>query len=131
MAAELVVAEYEGQTGNPDHITRSEHGLVPLAWLADMSGARGEVPGEHRNRQGADWDAFKADIAAHGIQHPVFVTVDFGQAPRISEGSHRRDAAAELGMAFVPAEIRYFGNAQIQGTLARRAGAVREHEMEA
>lgn len=45
-------------------------------------------------------------------EHGVFVTVDWGEEPKLSEGNHRRDAAVELGMTHVPAEVRYFGHAQ-------------------
>lgn len=107
--------DYEGQVGNRDHITRVEHGMLPTSAIATMHGARGEVPGEHRNRQGAKWDSFKDDIRANGIKSPVFITVDHGQAPVLSEGSHRRDAAVELAHSHVPAEIRYYGHAERNG----------------
>jgi hypothetical protein len=109
---QVVVKDYEGTVGDPTHITRSIRGLVPTAAIAGLHGVKGEVPGEHRNRQGQRWDDFKADIAAKGIKDPVFITVDHGEQPKISEGNHRRDAALELGMTHVPAEIRYFGHAE-------------------
>lgn len=117
----LDVREYEGRTGDPSHITRSERGMIPVSWIARTPGAAGERPGEHRNRQGQDWEGFKSDVAANGVQDPVFVTVDHGQEPQLSEGNHRRDAAAELGHTHIPAEVRYFGHAEQQGTLEQRA----------
>lgn len=117
--AQFSVSEYEGRTGEPSHITRTEYGMVPVAWVAAMHGRNGEVPGEHRNRQGEDWDRYKADIAANGIQSPIFVTKDYGQEPRLSEGSHRRDAAVELGHSHIPAEIRYFGHSEHEGLVGR------------
>jgi hypothetical protein len=112
--------DYEGTTGNSGHITRTERGMIPAVALAHLKGASGEVPGEHRNRSGPEWESFKSDIAENGIRDPVFVTVDHGREPVISEGSHRRDAAAELGMSHVPAEIRYYGHAEQQGTVLDR-----------
>lgn len=110
----LQTKDYEGTTGNPSHITRNETGFIPTSAVAGMMGARGEVPGEHRNKQGAEWDRFKGDIAEHGIKHPIFITVDHGEQPKLSEGNHRRDAAVELGHSHVPVEIRYFGHAERQ-----------------
>jgi len=109
---QLVAKDYEGEVGNPQHITRREEGHVPTAAIAGLGGVRGEAPGAHRNRQGPAWEKFKDDIAARGIQNPIFITVDHGDEPKISEGNHRRDAAVELGMSHVPVEIRYFGHAE-------------------
>lgn len=119
--AGLAVTEFEGRTGDATHITRIERGTIPLAVIAHLPGVKGEVPGQHRNRQGAAWDAFKADVARTGIQVPIFITVDHDSWPKISEGNHRRDAAAELGMTMVPVLIRYFGHAEAQGTVIQRA----------
>lgn len=107
--------EYEGRVGNPNHITRTESGMLPTSAIAGLRGRAGELPGEHRNRQGADWEGFKNDIASNGIRNPIFVTADHGESPKISEGNHRRDAAVELGMSHVPVEIRYYGHAEQQG----------------
>lgn len=120
------VSEYEGDVGNRDHITRSEIGNIPTDVVRNLHGARGEVPGEHSNRRGQDWEDFKADIARNGIREPIFITVDHGEEPKLNEGSHRRDAAVELGMKEIPAEVRYFGHAEQQGTLHDRAGLQRE-----
>jgi ParB/Sulfiredoxin domain len=114
------VHDYEGTTGRGDHITRSELGMIPTAAIAGLYGAEGEVPGEHRNRQGSEWDEWKRDIAERGIQKPVFITVDYGEEPKISEGNHRRDAAVELGMPHTPVQIRYFGHAEKQGSVFQR-----------
>lgn len=104
--------DYEGEVGRSDHITRGQRGHLPVEAVAQLAGARGEVPGEHRNRQGERWEHFKSDIAEHGIKEPIFITVDHGEQPKISEGNHRRDAAVELGHSHVPVEIRYFGHAE-------------------
>lgn len=114
------VRDYEGRTGELTHITRSEHGLMPTAAIASLPGVQGELPGEHRNRKGEQWESFKDDIAANGIHSPLFITVDYGEEPRISEGNHRRDAAVELGLPRVPVEIRYFGHAERQGSVHAR-----------
>lgn len=103
--------DYEGEAGNPSHITRNLHGTLPTSAVKHLYGARGERPGEHRNRQGERWEHFKADIAEHGIQSPIFVTVD-EHGPQISEGNHRRDAAVELGLSRVPVQVRYFGHSE-------------------
>lgn len=100
-----------GEDGNRTHITRELRGTLPTSMLAQMPGASGEVPGEHRKRSGETWRAFVDDVRTNGIKNPVFVTVDYGQPPRLSEGNHRRDAAVELGLAEVPVQVRFFGNA--------------------
>jgi hypothetical protein len=73
-----------GTVGNRTHITREDTGWLPIESVVNMPGARDEVPGEHRNKQGQDWDDFKSDIAARGIENPLFITVDHGQAPLLS-----------------------------------------------
>jgi|SRR5262245_48229164 len=117
---QLTVNDYEGTVGRADHITRGEHGTMPTAAIARLPGVKGERPGEHRNYSGPQWEGFKRDIAAHGITNPIFITVDYGKPPMISEGNQRRDAAVELGLPDVPVEIRYFGHAERQGTVWER-----------
>jgi ParB-like nuclease family protein len=118
---ELDVKDYEGEVGNRNHITRTELGMMPISHVRHLLGATGERPGEHRTRHGERWDEFKNDVARRGIENPIFVTVDYGESPRISEGNHRRDAAVELGMKHVPVEARYFGHAEQEGSLKDRA----------
>jgi ribosomal protein S18 acetylase RimI-like enzyme len=113
----LVTKEYEGEVGNKDHITCRQDGTLPTASIAHLQGVMGEQPGEHRNKQGQRWDDFLADVKANGIKEPIFITVDYGEQPKISEGNHRRDAAVELGLPEVPVEIRYFGHAEQQSKL--------------
>lgn len=113
MTAEVEKQSYwAGQKGNNTHLTGRVYGRVPIEAVASMRGARGEVPGEHRNKQGEKWDAFKSDIAERGIQHPIFITHDRGSGPRLSEGNHRRDVAMELGHTHVPVEVAYSGHAE-------------------
>jgi 8-oxo-dGTP pyrophosphatase MutT (NUDIX family) len=119
----LQVKEYEGEEGNSNHITRSERGMIPIEWVRAMPGARGERPGEHRNRQGVQWEEFKNALRTAGdggIHAPLFITVDHGSEPKLAEGNHRRDAYVEMGATHVPAEIRYFGHAERQGTVGDR-----------
>ena len=104
--------DWEGEVGNERHITRRVHGTLPISKVANLAGARGEIPGAHRNKQGERWESFKSDIAENGIQEPIFITHDHGHAPRISEGNHRRDAAVELGHKEVPVEVSYFGHSE-------------------
>lgn len=118
----LNVRSYEGEVGNNDHITRVETGSIPVGAVANLPGVRGEVPGEHRNRKGKDWEKFVSDVRENGVREPVFVTVDHGGHPQISEGNHRRDAAVEAGQTHIPAEIRYYGHAEHAGTVLERAG---------
>jgi hypothetical protein len=113
--APLRIKDYEGQTGNPQHITRNERGHIPTTAVMHMPGVKGERPGEHRNRQGEKWNSFVDDIRANGIKEPIFITKDYREEARISEGNHRRDAAVEAGLSHVPVEIRYFGHAERQG----------------
>lgn len=116
----LETHDYEGRVGDPNHITRKQTGTVPTAAIADLLGKAGETPGAHRNRQGARWQAFLDDVKKNGIQRPIFITVDHGEPPRISEGNHRRDAAVELGLPNVPVEITYFGHAEQEGNVTDR-----------
>lgn len=112
---------FEGRVGNRDHITRVESGTVPTSVIANLPGARGERPGEHRNRQGERWEEFLDDIRRNGIQQDIFITVDPDGTTLISEGNHRRDAAVELTMVEVPVYVRYFGHAERKYLLGRPA----------
>lgn len=108
----LTTEDHEGEVGNANHITRTQYGHLPIGAVASMPGARGEIPGEHRNKQGEHWQSFKDDIHHNGIHTPLFITVDHGDVPRLSEGNHRRDAAVEVGHTHVPVEVRYYGHAE-------------------
>ena len=107
-----VTYEDRGRVGERTHITRDAMGTLPIAAVANLMGVMGEKPGEHRNRRGEAWEEFLADIRANGILTPIFITVDYGEEPRISEGNHRRDAAVELGFTEVPVHVRFFGHAE-------------------
>lgn len=114
---DLATEHWDGETGNKDHMTHRETGWLPTEAIEHMHGLRGERPGEHRNRQGQDWDDWSGEVGRNGIRSPLHITVDHGEPPRISEGNHRRDAAVRHGHARVPVEITYFGNAQDEGTV--------------
>jgi ParB-like nuclease domain len=116
----LATTDYEGRLGDPQHLTRREEGHIPTSVLANVPGLRGEVPGEHRNRQGDRWEEFKDDIRRNGMQSPIHINVDYDKPVRIYEGSHRRDAALELGLSHVPVTIQYFGHAERQGSVHER-----------
>lgn len=116
------VQRYEGTVGDNSHITMNEEGRLPPDALRRFEGAAGEARGEHRARQGADWEAFVDDVRQNGVREPIFVTVDHGSAPVISEGNHRLDAAIEAGVADVPVHVRYFGHAEQQTRLNPNVG---------
>jgi 8-oxo-dGTP pyrophosphatase MutT (NUDIX family)/GNAT superfamily N-acetyltransferase len=113
--------DYEGAVGDRTHITRNVQMDLPTHLVAHMPGVMDERPGEHRNMQGDKWEDFKNDISANGIKNPLFITVDHGQRPRLSEGNHRRDAAIELGLKHVPAQVRYYGHAERDSDLEDQA----------
>lgn len=104
--------DFEGRVGDRSHITRIQTGHLPIHAVATLRGANGEVPGEHTTRSDARYAELREDIRQNGIQKPIFITVDHGEEPKISEGNNRRDIALELGHSHVPAEIRYFGHAE-------------------
>jgi len=126
--AALSTQDYDGVEGNNDHITRNESGTVPLSWVQNLRGFRGEMPGEHRNYEGDEWEGFKQAVhnGEPGYRNPLFIMVMHGKEPRIAEGNHRRDAYAENGATHVPVEVRYFGHAERQGGLGERAGMPHE-----
>ncbi len=37
-----------------------------------------------------------------GVQNRLSITADHGEAPKVNEGNHRRDAAVESGLERVP-----------------------------
>jgi 8-oxo-dGTP diphosphatase len=107
---------YEGERGNRSHETRSDLGMIPTSAIANMGGVNGEKPGEHSTKSDEEWAAFRDQLDADGgIRRPIFITKDWGQEPRISEGNNRRDWAVLRGVSHVPVEIKYFGHAEEQG----------------
>jgi hypothetical protein len=120
-AAALEVAFREhGAYGNNTHITMEEKGTIPIEVVANMLGQSGEIPGDHRNMKGEEWEEFKADLTANGMHYGIFIVVEVGEPIRVWEGNHRRDAAVELGWDEIPVQIRYFGHAEQDGTLMER-----------
>lgn len=116
----MIHSQYDepGSIGNRTHITREIKGTLPTSAIAKMPGVMGEVPGEHRNKQGSHWEDFKSDIQDNGIKNPIFITHDYDDPePKISEGNHRRDAAVENEMPEVPVTVRYFGHAEYHDRL--------------
>lgn len=113
----LIAKTYPGTAGNSSHITATQEGTISPQKLKTFEGASGEIRGQHRNMQGAQWTAFVDDVRQNGVQKPIFVTRDYGGKFKISEGNHRLDAALEAGLKSVPVEVRYFGTAEAQGML--------------
>lgn len=112
---ELVIKLYEGKTGDKTHLTRHEFGMIDPRLIAHIPGESGEIRGLHRNMTGRKWDDFKLDVSINGVREHILIIVDPGKSPFIREGNHRLDAALEAGLAFVPVDIRYFGNSQQNG----------------
>lgn len=119
MATDRDVRDFEGETGNSNHITRKVYGHVSVDAVRNLRGVKGEVPGEHRNMSGDRWESFKSDVRDRGVQQPIFITHDYGEEPKISEGNHRRDAAVAAGHSTIPAEINYYGHAEQHDQLFR------------
>lgn len=111
----MALSFHEGKTGNKSHLTAQQIGMAPVEMLKEIQGQKGEIRGQHRNRQGKEWEKFKKDIAKKGVKEKILIIKEYGKAPTVYEGNHRLDAAVELGMEYIPAEIRYFGNAQEDG----------------
>ena len=114
--------EYNGQTGSTRHITMNQDAWVPISTLLTLKGVMGEVrefdaDGRFGNYSKEQWAAFLADISTNGITEPVFITVDYGKRPEVSEGNHRIQALRQLGYKYAPCQIRYFGNAQLESGL--------------
>lgn len=103
--------DFIGEVGNDTHITRTETGMADPQSLLDLSGAKGEIRGQHVRRQGVEWQEFVKDIQTNGVKEPIFITVD-SKGSLLSEGNHRLDAAIEAGLKEIPVEIRYFGHSE-------------------
>jgi len=113
------IKEFDGTTGNKDHLTRRELGSIDPNKLKDYSGVSGEIRGQHTTRSDESFEKLKKDISENGIKEPIFITKDYGSMPKISEGNNRIDAAIALGLKEVPVEINYFGNSQKQGLVGQ------------
>jgi hypothetical protein len=61
----------------------------------------------------SDWDAlphdsrYEADIAEHGVQHPLTITHDPHEGTSLTEGHHRYSAAVKAGQKDVPVTHQY------------------------
>lgn len=111
----LKVREFSGTKGKRSHITRTEEGLIPTQAIKHLQGESGEIRGQHRNKHNLEWENFKQDIKQNGIKNPILILKDPDEQPVISEGNHRLDAAIELGLEYVPVDIRYFGKSEEEG----------------
>ena len=119
----LKVKEWEGREGDRSHLTREETGQVRLLSVIPIRGSRGERRDWHEqggqmwfgNYPKEKWLAFLEDIKKNGMREPIFIIKDPGKPPLIHEGNHRVQAARQLGMRYVPVEVRYFGHSEREG----------------
>lgn len=110
---------YNGTTGQRRHITMNQDVWMPIAVAESLKGVMNEKrafddKGNFGNYTKEEWAKLLEDIKENGLEHPIFITVDYGGKPEISEGNHRIQALKQLGYKWIPAQIRYFGNAQEQ-----------------
>lgn len=92
------------------------HVNLPLSLLAGLKGQRDE----QNNVRDRDLSAIKEimqttgrlPLQKNGEEYVPFVVVAHDGAVRINEGNHRIMAAAELGWASLPIEIRYYDGGQ-------------------
>jgi len=113
---------WEGEIGNSRHLTRKEVVRIPVAALLDLSAVRGERRVFYRDAQAKlerfgnytleRWQRFVEELCSDGMEEPVTLTVDFGQQPKIYEGNHRIQAAAQRDWQTICAEIKYYGRAE-------------------
>jgi len=75
-----------------------------------IRGARGErrVPGE------SQYDRLRPSVEAEGLypDAPILIGVDYRGEPYIIEGNTRTAVAADLGLAEIPAEVRWFSGGE-------------------
>lgn len=75
-----------------------------------IPGARGErrVPGE------SQYDRLRPSVEAEGLypDAPILIGVDYRGDPYIIEGNTRTAVAADLGLAELPAEVRWFSGGE-------------------
>ncbi|MBC8641681.1 ParB N-terminal domain-containing protein [Caballeronia sp. EK] len=117
----LTEADYDGERGNKRHRTRRELVLIPVAAVAQLSGARGEKRDYHETGDGkryfgnfaeSDWQAFKEAINRDGMNEPITINIDLDEPITIFEGNHRLQAAIQSGWKVIAADIRYYGKAE-------------------
>lgn len=111
--------EYNGTKGNKNHITRTDFVWIPTKVAANLRGVMGEKrewsAKGFGNFTATKWKELKKDIFLNGFEEPIFITQDYGQRAKVSEGNHRIQAAEQLGLTHIPAEIRYFGRSEEDG----------------
>lgn len=115
----LEVEEFEGRKGVKRHLTRWEEGTIPTKIALAISPPKGYHgrrkwhvrDGERRFGSYSEerWNVFLNEIRRNGIKTPLWVQVDPGDEAQIMEGSHRVQAAAQLGLHTVPVVIKYYG----------------------
>ena len=114
----------QGKKGRRDHITGNLRINIPVSEAKKFRGVMREdrkwwLRGDEwwfGNYPKDRWVKFLNDIARNGMEHMIFITVDPGQKPEINEGNHRIQAALQLGLKTIPAEIRFFGKSEDEVT---------------
>jgi hypothetical protein len=89
--------------------------LVPVRWLKDIKGQRGE----QKNIRNNDLEAIIAIIKTtgklpivNGKEYAPYIEIGYDGVPWVSEGNHRIMAALQVGLTHIPVEIKYFDGGQ-------------------
>lgn len=102
------------------NITCWQEGELYTNSLKGITGSNGENRNWHEfngemyfgNYSEKEWKEFLEDISTNGIKERI--TVDISKEGKVSvyEGNHRLQAALQLNIETIPAEVRYYGNYQ-------------------
>lgn len=87
--------------------------LIPTKMIKGLKGLQGEI----RRMSDSDVQTLKKSIEDFGgIYSPIFINVNWNGEVFINEGNRRALIAKELGMKYIPVEIRYYaGSERIEG----------------
>ncbi len=118
--------KWSGEVGNARHPTRREVVRIPVDALVGLPGVRGERRVFHRDPQTQverfgnyalpRWERFLDELCRDGMEEPITITVSPGEGPKVFEGNHRIQGAAQREWKTVCAEVTYYGHSERQFT---------------
>jgi len=124
----MEIINYSGEKGNNSHCTAMISGSLSAKKIEWLKGKNDEQTLFEKSKSGrytlSDWDNFLADVKINGIKDPILIVVEQNTfdcngriinfaSPKIFEGSHRLQAAIQLGID-IKVDIRIFGHANHQ-----------------
>ena len=88
---------------------------IKVDYIKNLPGVNGEHKFRHNSSK---YDDIMNDVRINGWnpEYAIMIWVDYQGIAKIAEGNHRTAVAADLGIEWIPAEIRYYaGGEEVPG----------------